>query len=225
MTPSCFCRSAALLLTVGALAGCFRTVDQPGAAVIAIGPSPTADARSAQPRARVVEGATSLVDYDLRQQVDLTPDSIGQYYQRFIDAAEVLGRFGWMGGFARTWVRKTGPEVPPTVTVQVDRFATADSATDYLDSLRRQSSPSLSHFLDLAGPPAPVNQPVAGDDAVAFEAGLADRGITPQIVRVRYYAFRRGPWIGQVVVIRDGGPPWPEIVAIARAQDDRLRAP
>jgi hypothetical protein len=107
----------------------------------------------------------------------------------------------------------------------VDRFTGTDGATRYVDSLRRNGSPSLSHFLDLAGPPTRIDQPVTGDESIAFEAGLSDRGITPQVVRVRYYAFRRGAWIGQIIVIREGGPDWPAILALARAQDDRLKQP
>lgn len=214
-----------LLVLLGA--GCFRPSERPGAAAISIGSSasPTAaGARPADPRAVAIEGATSLVEYELRQQMDLTPDSIGQYYQRFVNAAGVLRGYGWTGGVARTFVRRTGSEVPPTVTIQVDRFATGEGAAGFVESLRRNGSPSLSHFLDLAGPPVRVDQPAIGDEAVAFEAGLSDRGITPQVVRVRYYAFRRGAWIGQVIVVRDAGLPWPDILGLARAQDERLAA-
>ncbi|HEX2173660.1 MAG TPA: hypothetical protein VHL09_14580, partial [Dehalococcoidia bacterium] len=169
----------------------------------------------------ILEGSVLLIDYELRQQVDLTPESIGQYYQRFVDAARILRGFGWAGGLAHTFVRRSTADVPPTVTLQLDRFATPEGAARFLESLRRNESPSLSHFLDLAEPAKQVDQPVTGHEAAAFEAGLADRGVTPRVVPVRYYVFRRDSLIGQVIVVRDG-PPWPQVVDLARAQDDRL---
>ena len=172
--------------------------------------------------ARVILGASpSLSDYEIRQQVVLDPQTVGRHYQRFPDVGAVLQSVGWEAGVAHTFVKRSGPGVPPTVTVQVDRFNSPGGAARFLAALRQNDSPSLSHFLDLAQPANPVQQERIGEDAVALEAGLLHHGTTPQVVPVRHYAFRRGPLAGQVTVVREGLK-WPEIVALARAQDERL---
>lgn len=170
----------------------------------------------------VLDASPVLIDYELRQQVALDPSSVGQYYQRFPAVGEVLTGLGWERGQAHTFVHRTTGQVPATVTVQVDRFQSSDGPRQFLENLRRNGSPSLSHFFELAEPARPVDRPGVGEAAIALEAGLADRGITPRVVPVRYYAFRSGRLVGQIVVIRDG-PEWPAILALAREQVERLR--
>lgn len=219
-----------ILLTL--TAGCLGS-GGPGAAS-AFAPdaaTATAAARSAQPElirpvdpaAVVLDGSALLAGYDPRQRVALDPSTIGPYYQRFPNVETVLRGFGWEVGQAVTFVRRSSGQVPATVTLQVDRFSTAAGAARYLDGLRRNGSPSLSHFLDLAQPAQIVHQPTVGSASVALAAGLIDRGITPQVVPVRYYAFQRDNLIGQVTVVRDG-PGWPEILGLAREQDTRIAA-
>ena len=221
---------ACSLVVAVTAAGCSRS-SEPGTAASSSLAAAAASAQAstaldepgqpADPR-RLILGTSPIVsDYDIRQQVVLDPQTVGRHYQRFPDVGAVLQSVGWETAVAYTFVKRSGPEVPPTVTMQVDRFSSPGGAGRFLAALRQNGSPSLSHFLDLAQPANPVRQDRIGEDAVALEAGLLYHGTTPQVVAVRHYAFRRGALVGQVTVVREGLK-WPEILTLAQAQDERF---